>query len=343
MRARNDRRSSACLTIDGPLFRRGLGDRSRIDAILEKVAAYDVHSEPPPIEVTSERSSLSMAGPRIVHLTFRSPGACWIPTECHTARAELVLPADIERPPICLMLPATAEETFALRRLLAAPLLWRGVGVAILETPFYGRRRAIGQFGPFIPTLSDQLGLNLATLEEARSLLHWLRSEGYANLGITGYSQGGIMAAFTAALTRFPVAAVPRAAPATATSLVVHGPVRRALCWTRLAAELGGLAAAESFLSNVLDPMRVDAFPPPVASSCAIVVMARDDRLISSEHGLALHRHWRGSELRSVEGGHLSAFFRARGQAEAIYDAFSRLSCLVSSSTTLASAQTRPN
>ncbi|MBC7172349.1 MAG: alpha/beta hydrolase family protein [Polyangiaceae bacterium] len=320
--------SSPGYSIDGPYFRQGLGDRSRIEAIVETAINYDIDAPPLPLEVTRERHFLSLLGPRIVQLTFRSPGACWLPDECHTARAELVLPpgAEDDRPPICLMLPATAEETFALRRWLAIPLLRHGIGVAILETPFYGKRRATGQLGPLIRTLADQLCLNIATVEEARALLYWLRAEGYMRLGITGYSQGGIMTAFTAAVTRFPVAAIPRAAPFTARSLVLNGPVRRALCWTKLAADLGGIAAAERFLTEVLEPIRVDALPVPVAASCAVIVSARDDRLISEEHGVELARYWSGSELRIIDGGHVTALLRAAQHVDAIHTSFSRIS-----------------
>jgi hypothetical protein len=335
---------------DGPLFRQGFGDRDRIDAIAEAVRAYDVTTKPLPLEITSERRSRLAMGIHVVELTFRSPGACFLPDECHLVRAEMVLPEverraragaaarsriatdstaptrEAERPPVCLMLPATAEETFAVRRWIALPLLRRGIGVAILETPFYGRRRAAGQLGPLIRTIADQFGLNFATVQESRALLYWLKSEGYDRLGITGYSQGGVMTAFTASVTRFPLAAVPRATPVCAAELVLEGPVRRAICWSRLARDVGGLAAAERFLCDLLEPLSLDGFPPPVAPGCAVVMSARDDCLVPPGDGELLHRHWEGSELRWLEGGHFTALFRAREQAAAIADAFERLS-----------------
>jgi pimeloyl-ACP methyl ester carboxylesterase len=312
---------------DGPLFRQGFGDPDRIDAVVRAVRAYDVTTRPLPLVVTSARSCLSAIGLRILQLTFRSPGACFLPDECQLVRVEMLLPPrEDEPPPLCLMLPATAEETFAVRRWLAVPLLRRGIGAAIVETPFYGRRRATGQLGPLIRTVADQFGLNFATVEETRALLYWLRSEGYTRLGVTGYSQGGVMAAFAASVTRFPLAAVPRAAPVSAAELVLEGPVHRAICWGRLAADCGGLEAAERYLCALLEPMTVEAFPPPVEAGSAVVMAARDDRLVPPGHGEILHRHWPGSELRWLEGGHLTALLRAREQAEAIADAFDRLS-----------------
>ena len=58
-------------------------------------------------------------------------------------------------------------------------------------SPFYGQRRPMLQSGAKLLCVSDLLLLGRATIEEARSLLHWLDSEaGFGKMGICGLSMG---------------------------------------------------------------------------------------------------------------------------------------------------------
>ena len=58
-------------------------------------------------------------------------------------------------------------------------------------SPFYGNRRPTLQRGAKLLCVSDLLLLGRATIEEARSLLHWLEVEaGFGKTGICGLSMG---------------------------------------------------------------------------------------------------------------------------------------------------------
>jgi hypothetical protein len=58
-------------------------------------------------------------------------------------------------------------------------------------SPFYGQRRPVLQRGAKLLCVSDLLLLGRATIEEARSLLHWLDSEaGFGKMGVCGLSMG---------------------------------------------------------------------------------------------------------------------------------------------------------
>ena len=58
-------------------------------------------------------------------------------------------------------------------------------------SPFYGQRRPLLQHGAKLLCVSDLLLLGSATIEEARSLLHWLDSEeGFGKMGVCGLSMG---------------------------------------------------------------------------------------------------------------------------------------------------------
>lgn len=58
-------------------------------------------------------------------------------------------------------------------------------------SPFYGNRRPKLQRGAKLLCVSDLLLLGRTTIEEARSLLHWLDVEGgFGKMGICGLSMG---------------------------------------------------------------------------------------------------------------------------------------------------------
>lgn len=60
-----------------------------------------------------------------------------------------------------------------------------------MHSPFYGQRRPMLQYGAKLLCVSDLLLLGRATIEEARSLLHWLDSEaGFGKIGVCGLSMG---------------------------------------------------------------------------------------------------------------------------------------------------------
>ena len=56
------------------------------------------------------------------------------------------------------------------------------------------------------------------------------------------------------------------------------------------------------------------------------MVSALDDGFVPRAAALALHAHWPGAELRSMEGGHLSLFVRGRHMmVSAVVDGLVRL------------------
>jgi len=248
-----------------------------------------------------------------------------LPPEVRRAPIELIAPAHErdELRPVCVMLGATSEEGFAARRRTAAGLARRGLGSVLLENAFYGARRPPGQQGPHLRTVEHQFAMNLATVDEARALLRWLRGAGHALVGVTGFSQGGAMAAFAAALSPFVVAAAPRGTGDAVAPIFTTAALSRRIAWSRLAAELGSLAAARDYLGRCLEPVRLSRFAPPRAPQAAILVHARGDGFVPPEEAVALHRHWSGSQLRWLTGGHVttSLLFASR-QRQAVLDAF---------------------
>jgi len=308
------------------LFAEGFGDLERLDALVERVQGYAPRTAPA-IELSwDEPERRDAGGTAIVRRgRFASPARAILPRESAQAFVEWWTPVIVHgRPRTCLLLAATGEEGFALRRRLAAALVREGIGALLLENPFYGRRRPAGQLLALLRTVAEQFAMNTATVDEAHALLAWLTGQGH-RVGVTGYSQGGMMAAFAAALTTHPVAVIPRASGAAAAAIFTEDALSRRFDWDRLAQPFGDREAARRHFARCLAPIDARRFPPPRAPEAAILVASQHDRFIRVSDVEALHQHWPGSELRWMSAGHLTGALLHGGlQLRAIVDAFDR-------------------
>jgi pimeloyl-ACP methyl ester carboxylesterase len=307
------------------LYEGGFGDRAELARLVAGVAEARREDPLPAIDV---RWGARQAQARFVerHARFESP-ASGLPEESRDVHFAMLEP--VTRPAgarsAVVLLAATGEEGYFLRRRFALPLLARGHSVVLVENPFYGLRRPRGQLGPALRTVREQFAMNLATVLEGRALVGWLRAQDHERVVLSGYSQGGIMAAFVSALTPFATGCVPRGAGARVEAIFTTGALSRAMRWDRLAREAGGVDQARAFFAECLAPVRVDLHPPPLDTRACIVVGARHDAFVPPEEAFALHRHWPGAELRWDEAGHITAAMLAQGAHQrAILDALAR-------------------
>jgi dienelactone hydrolase len=245
-----------------------------------------------------------------------------MPAEVRTAWFEFVLPPhdpDL-RPPVVVHLAATSDQGYRHRRRLAQRLLYRGIGSVILENPYYGKRRPKGQLGVALDTVADQLAMNLATIEEARSLLGWLESRGHVAVGVTGYSMGGFMSAYTAALYPRPIVCVPCAAGTSPGFPFLHSAMQKVPDWKALSQDTDDPRVR---FEELLDALSIDKLPLPADAESAIVLAAENDGVVPPEQAVALHQHWKGSRMRWIKAGHITGFLLQLGAiADAIYDGF---------------------
>lgn len=308
------------------LFADGFGDRTALDRVVRRVEEQSRH-EAAPLHMTWEDEWRPSARGFTRVATFRSPAAEILPQASRDARVSCLAPQPVQgHGPACVLLAATGEEGFGLRGRLATALVQRGVTVWMLENPLYGSRRPPGQVLALVRTVAEQFAMNAATVEEAHALLGWCRHIGHREIAVSGYSQGGMMAAFAAALTPFAVAAIPRAAGASAAAIFTEDALARRFAWDRLALELGDLASAKAFLASCLAPVDVRRFPSPCDCNAAILVASRHDRFIRADDVGRLHDHWPGSELRWLDAGHLTgAVLHGDAHRTAITDALARL------------------
>lgn len=308
----------------GKLFSDGFGDRALLARVVDTIASSRASM---PLETPSLRWDVARErfGVRVARGTFRSPLAHELPAESKQAEVELLLPPGRPHPPIVLLLAATSEEGFGRRRLFAAPLLRRGIGVLSLENPFYGSRRPAGQLGPFVRTVAEQFAMNYATVLEGRALLAWLRAEGFERVCASGFSQGGMMAAFASVLVPHAVAVAPCAAGLTAHAIFLDAALSMAIDWGRLTRDAGTLTEARTVFERALDPVSLVTHDAPLRPELAIIVGAAHDGFVPPRDVEALHRHWKGSELRWMPSGHVTGAALFNGaHRRAIADALAR-------------------
>jgi hypothetical protein len=292
----------------GLLYRQGFGNRALLDRIVDSIETLTRARPAGEVVMRYARPAKSVRGGHVRLATFQSPAPTPMPMECRTARVQIWTPTRHVSGAMCILLASTADEGFRLRESFARRLLAEGIGSVVLENPYYGSRRPHGQRGPVLRTVVDQFAMNTATVDEARALLGWIRDAGHLP-GVTGYSQGGFMGAFAAALVDFPVVAVPRAAGTHAAPVLTEWALSRAVHWPSLARESGSIAAARAELARHLTPVDLTRHPAPVAPELATVMVARHDRVFPERTGTALHRHWPGSELIVSNAGHVTSVF----------------------------------
>lgn len=309
------------------LFSGGFGDREELERLVARVRDYDPSVALPAPDVSLRRVSGSKEEPDLVG-TFRSPAAEILPRESRTGLLEVHAPASGFGPdvPVCLVLAATGDEGFGLRRRLAKQLRARGVASVLLENPFYGSRRPAGQRLSLLRTVEEQFAMNCATVDEARALVLWLHERGHRRIATAGYSQGAMMAIFGAALSEVDVACVPGAGGLRAAPIFVEDALRRRFDWDALSADAGSQSEAQRYFAECLEPVDAGRFPAPRRADAAIIIGARHDQYISPSEVVALNEHWPGSELRWIDTGHLTgALWGIRGHARAIGEALRRL------------------
>jgi len=304
-------------------FGKGWGDIDAVELVEQRF--HEQRTEVPDIHVRWITLPYTHNGITRMRGYFESPASAYLPLppETRAAYFELLLPEGAGvtlKPPVCLHLASTGEQGMARRTRFATPLIERGVGALILENPYYGIRRPRGQKGVSLLTVADQLMMCMATVEEARALLKWLRRDGYKHLGVSGYSMGGSMAAYVAALEDEPIAAVPISAGASSSSIFTGSPMARYTDWRAL----GGKDSRE-LLRGVLDALSLELLPKPAAPELAILVSGTRDSVVAPDTVRALANHW-GSEIRWYDSGHIAGYVLCREFFhDAILDAFGML------------------
>jgi hypothetical protein len=254
-------------------------------------------------------------------LTFESPLE-ELPEATRTAKARMVEPLEgADR--VVILMPAWNDEGWKTRSMLAPLIAERGVAAVMIEAPFYGERR--NGYAPPIAVVSDFGLMGRGAVVDARALATHFRLLG-CDVGVSGYSMGGNLAAFVATTSRFPIAAAPLAAAHSPAAPFIDGVLRVTVAWEALGGETEDVVER---LREYLLLASVLRFDPPEHTRSAVMVAGTVDGFIPTAAVQLLHRHWPGCRLDWVHAGHGSLLWRKKDRlVQAIVDSFDRLEVL---------------
>jgi hypothetical protein len=245
---------------------------------------------------------------------FSTPYPELLPERSHRGVVELLEPqAGADR--LVLIHGSWGDESFMGRRQLAHRLAELGIASLLYMAPYHGPRRVHDGHLP-IRTVADVCTQAAVAAREARSLLDAERSR--RAVGVAGFSMGAGHSVVTSMFVRFPVAvALVTAAPSPARTFT------SGIMGSRLAPEFDDEARARLF--TILDAPSAIRRPPLAHHASAVMVSPRGDGFVDPAEARVLNRHWSGSELWDVTGGHGSTWVFGKSViADAIERAFDR-------------------
>ncbi|KAF3583977.1 hypothetical protein F2Q69_00031843 [Brassica cretica] len=311
--------------ITPPFFSRGWGGPKL--ELLERMAKQlfpmyvEGHNWPPPLVRPVWRTVWETKTARLREGVFQTPCddelTAALPPESRTARVAWLVPKNVppQKMSCVVHLAGTGDHTYDRRLRLGGPLVKQNIATMVLESPLYGRRRPFLQRGARLLCVSDLLLLGRATIDESRSLLHWLDTEeGFGKMGVCGLSMGGVHASMVGSLHPTPVATLPFLSPHSAVVAFCEGILKYGTAWEALRDELAAqkitmtLDEVRERMRTVLSLTDVTRFPVPKNPDAVIFVAATDDGYIPKHSVLELQKAWPGSEVRWVTGGHVSSF-----------------------------------
>ncbi|MCJ7726152.1 MAG: alpha/beta hydrolase family protein [Acidimicrobiia bacterium] len=313
-----DRASGALLERTPPnrrVFRDGWGDADVLDWY-----ASIVREPPDPSLHLVTGESRVIDGLTETDLTFDSP-ALHLPEASRLGRARMIA-ADPPPNRVLLLMAAWNEHGYGARSKLARLLAAEGIATVMLENPFYGDRRADPTDDRPIATVSDFAVMGRAAVVEGMALLAHFHDQGY-DTGVGGFSMGGNIAAFVAALTGFPTAIALAAASHSPAPPFLHGVMRGSLAWDALG---GDNIDTEQRLRDFFASATVLDHEPPPHVAAAELLAGTIDGFVPTSAVLALHRHWPGSHIEWTRAGHATLLWRRKDlMAKSAVTAFQRL------------------
>ena len=318
--------AAAVTTIRRRLFTAGFGDTATLEQLLIHSPFEDA---PRPVEINWAASPRFEQRMAVRDGTFSSPVA-GLPEAARVAHVRQLLPS-ARRPaaeqPMYVVLAASGDEGFVTRTRLFQPMVEAlGIGVLLLENPFYGPRRPPGQKLTAIRTVSEHVLMNFGMIEEGRSLITWLAAEGHTRLGITGFSMGAGMAAIVAARSPRPIASAIFAAGLSPVPVFTRGFLSYSIDFARLGRGAGGKERAREELGRYMAAGDLNRHPVPLCPEAAVIIGAKRDGYVFPDQVQRLHELWKGSEVRWLPTGHAGALMHnAEALRQAAVDAMRRL------------------
>ena len=298
------------------LFSGGWGDPDFLDRVGESIRHPRPLSE---IELTWSSWRGEIGGLVARAGWFASPDPD-LPPESRRAVLQLLSPS-VAPSRVVILFAAHNDHGYETRMRLGRHLVEHDIASLILENPFYGRRQPLDTALRPVTTVAELLVMGRAAVTEGRALVAALRAQGVDEVGVSGFSMGGTIAALVSSLSSGPLATIPLAAAHSPAAAYTEGVLSNAVDWEAL-----GGPDAPARLAEVLDWASVLRIAPPPHTSKALLAAPNGDAYVPAQAIEALHHHWPGSELRWLPGGHVSVGLRgARTQAAVIAEGLGRV------------------
>jgi len=301
------------------LFELGWGDK----AFLARVRRGEERFESSPACRVAWETPRTQRGLELTDGTFASPRPFSFPESVSLARVRRVRVVGTSPSRAVVVLAGSREEGFSLRHWVWNTVVQGGVAGYFLENPCFGTRR-LPDCSSAIPTVSQHLQMNLASVAEASALLASLDT--YRSRAVAGYSMGGYMAGVTAAVTRLPLAVAVLAGGISAAEVFTQSVLSRAVAFDVLQRDCPPGVDARTAFAELFGKGTVTDLPVPERPDAVSIVGCADDAFVAVADARSLHRHWPGSSLDVIPAGHVSAVLLHRHALHrALLRAFSAL------------------
>ncbi|XP_061690158.1 protein ABHD18 isoform X8 [Syngnathoides biaculeatus] len=248
-------------------FRKIIADRERCRSLVPK--DYPVYIN----KTERETDCYIHDGFFISPLENLVPGI--LPTEAVKARFQFIVPKRWQgNRPVCIHLAGTGDHFFWRRRTLMARPMVKEAGMAslLLENPYYGYRKPKDQLRSCLKNVSDLFVMGGALILESSVLLHWLESEGYSPVGMTGISMGGYMSSLAVTNWPKPIPLIPCLSWSTASSVFTTGVLSKAVNWSELEKQYAINSVYEEEIIKLLEYCGVCLFFPAHPKSIARLI-----------------------------------------------------------------------
>jgi pimeloyl-ACP methyl ester carboxylesterase len=193
------------------------------------------------------------------------------------------------------------EEAVLLPRLYDA----LGVDVLHVQLPFHGARnpRSALFHGEFFwsADLVRSIEAVRQSCNDARTLVTWLRAQGYEEVGVTGISLGGSIAMVLACVDPTPDYIVPIVSHLQLGEAVEDAPI----LW-RMKADLERFGVDRVRRKAIFGRLGIASLLPTLAPERQLWIMARDDAYIAAPLVEAQWRAWGEPPIEWIPGGHMT-------------------------------------
>ena len=187
------------------------------------------------------------------------------------------------------------------------PRLYEALAVDVLhvQLPFHGSRnpksaRFHGEFF-WSADLVRTIEAIRQSVIDARTLVAWLRAQGYSEVGITGISLGGSITMITACLSPAPDTIVPILSHLQLAEAVEDAPI-----FWRMKGDLERFGVDRARRQDIFRRLGIQALLPVLPPERQLWIMARDDAYISAPLVERQWHAWGEPPIEWIRGGHMT-------------------------------------